>query len=236
MDNQDLVLRRAIEGLVGPRPGRIPTDIHQVDRWVANARKQILLSEKHTRLKGAGLTWDDMRFPISRLTPSAAKPPTLTQLQGVFPVLAFSPIQENRVGGVAQMPHDWAWGSQLEFHGHWTPDTDQPAENIVWYVDYTWAPMGSSFPALTNVNSGPLAAPLSGAFGDAFYSDIADVIPPDTILPEDVSSIILFSLYRDGGVGDDDYTGNALLIEFDIHYQRDGFGSAQEDSKTWQGG
>jgi hypothetical protein len=39
-----------------------------------------------------------------------------------------------------------------------------------------------------------------------------------------VSSIMLIKLYRD----DNTYTGTAVTYQFDIHYLKDGFGSANE--------
>jgi hypothetical protein len=46
-----------------------------------------------------------------------------------------------------------------------------------------------------------------------------------------ISSMLLGRLFRDGGVGDDDFVGDAALLEFDVHFEQDTVGSRQETIK-----
>ena len=43
-----------------------------------------------------------------------------------------------------------------------------------------------------------------------------------------VSSMLMCRIFRDGGNGSDTFTGDALLLEIDFHYQIDTMGSRQE--------
>lgn len=53
-------------------------------------------------------------------------------------------------------------------------------------------------------------------------------LPSISMTGKKISCILLIRLSRVGGNGDDDYGEDARLLEFDIHYQVDSFGSRFE--------
>lgn len=170
---------------------------------------------------GSGVAWDDLRFQF-------------TSQQRGFVVTDFKPdFDETNIGylfpqndeteisyTIAQMPHDWVTGTDVHPHIHYIQDEATPA---VFKMDYRWYPIGGQVPSFTTVQtSGILATPyVSGTIHQ--LTTFPWITPPANV--SGVSSIIDIKIYRATGDG---VTGDVLAKEFDIHYQKDSFGSRQE--------
>ena len=125
------------------------------------------------------------------------------------------------------MPHGYQLGSDIEFHIHWTPKVSGAgggAENVKWDLTYSWASIGSAFPA-----SSPLTV----------TTDVQDVAADDHILSEvgdlagtdkGMSSMLLCSLKRDTSVANN-YADEAYVVAIDFHFKKDTIGSDLELDK-----
>lgn len=80
-------------------------------------------------------------------------------------------------------------------------------------------------------------APLLQSTGKAFtydsHSPLVDLAQITSFAEIDgtgkkASSMLVMKLSRIGGDGSDTYTGDALMVEFDVHYESDGHGTQSE--------
>lgn len=134
--------------------------------------------------------------------------------------LVFENDKTQVVGGLAQMPHAWREGTALGPHVHWV----QPAAgNVIWQLEYRLMPAGGgSFPATwTSVTGSDGVFPYTA--GD--FVQITS-FPLVDMSGFNISAMMLFRLTRRGT--EDTLAANVHLLEFDIHYQIDSFGSAHE--------
>lgn len=185
------------------------------------------------RMQGSTTTWDDLRISGAS-TRVGVTAPTLTAFlaAGGLRVLVFGQAQHDEVHFEVQMPHDWKEGSAIYPHVHWCPITAE-AGNVVWQLDYSWASHDGTFPAVATVTSDATAAggtawahkmtALKDAAGNRYIDGTGHTI----------SSMLVCRLHRDAGVGADTLTEGVAFLEFDIHYERDSFGSASELKKWW---
>ena len=172
------------------------------------------------------LFWDDLKFPATGINPpGAAADPTLNTTNGL---LEFSATTTNTVAVQVQMPHAWFEGSTISPHVHWRKKT-AGAGNVMWELKYEFQNIGGTFtdsPTTATVstasvggNDTALVHSLS-SFGDVSMRD------------KRISCMGLLTISRLGGDAADTYTGVAQLLEFDIHYQIDTFGSIPEFQKS----
>lgn len=173
-----------------------------------------------------GVFWDDLMFPASAINPpGAAADPVLNTTNGL---LEFSASATNTIAIHVQMPHAWKEGSEIVPHVHWRKKT-AGAGDVVWEIKYEFQNIGSTFtdsPTTDTVSTASV-----GGGGDALVHSLSSW---DHINMDDktISCMGLITVSRLGGDGADTYGGVAQLLQFDIHYQRDSFGSIAEYSKT----
>ncbi len=170
--------------------------------------------------------WDDLRFPVQAINPpGGASDPDVEATTGA---LLFAAAGTELVYGVAQMPHSWAEGTAVYPHVHWQKTTSASG-NVLWRFEYEI------------VNNGATAAMDYGT-----QSDVTTPVTPDNDTANEVlistfgsvdmtdcniSCLMLWKLSRIGGDASDTYGADARLLEFDIHYRTDSFGSVQEFTK-----
>jgi hypothetical protein len=176
------------------------------------------------RIYGA---WDDFRVSINALKVSGSKPPSWTSYKG-GEVLAFSDQavagNEEVVFFTIQMPHHWKLGTDVEAHVHWVPE-DNSTGNVRWQLTYSWANEGAAFPAQTSIT---VNAAAPGVADIHTYSEF----PTISGTGKGMSSMMICELRRNSSNAADTFTGkSAYLLEFDLHYEIDSFGSDTESSK-----
>jgi hypothetical protein len=170
--------------------------------------------------------WDDLRFPVSAINPvGLAAPPTLNQDNGL---LEFSATLVNTVAIQAQMPHSWQEGSVIVPHVHWRKKT-QGTGNVVWKLTYEFVNRGTAF---TDTPTPLTASATVGAAEDGtalvhHITSFGDV----SMDGKTISCMGLITVSRLGDDPADTYAGVAQLLEFDIHYLIDAFGSIQAFAK-----
>ena len=199
---------------------------------VGNSASYVKLDRaKAIRLVG-NTNWDDLRFPVQNLKINAAnsKPDTITPIAGLQLYGFDGGSASEWVSGVAQLPHTWKSRTALHPHVHWMPSTTATGR-VCWELQYTVASINSVF-------NTTVATMLATDYTDGTnymhrYCSLA-TIGMTNISASNVSTIILFRLLRRADYSAHDTYGNdAALLEFDIHYEVDSYGSDQETSKTY---
>ena len=176
------------------------------------------------RVRGENLPWDDLRFPASGLNPPGpVNAPTTDSDSGL---LVFTDGATRITAGVAQMPHAWAEGTAVGPHVHWI----QPAVgDVLWRLEYKLTQaIGGEFPdTWTTLNNANAVREYPGTGN---FINITG-FPKIDMTGYDISAMIVFKLSRVGGDALDTLAEDVSLLEFDIHYQKDSFGSIPEFSK-----
>lgn len=172
---------------------------------------------------GSGMAWDDLRFPAVGINPpgsirDADRDTSDTVYAGT---LLYDADVEEMTAGQAQMPHSWKEGSTIHPHIHWAP-TDASSGNVIWQLDYDIANVSGNF---------------AGSYSTITITGVVENDPTKHQLLEfgtidmsgySLSTMILWRISRIGDSGDDTYSEEARLFEFDIHYQINSYGSRQE--------
>lgn len=163
-----------------------------------------------------GTVWDDLKAPATTIRQGATTKPDFdsTELGLLFP--------QNNPAEVAyiilQFPHDRKNGSNIRPHIHWTQTS---ALEPVFKMEYRWYKNSDAVPSswTTLTCDSPVFTYTSGDM-----LQICSFPEIDGSGIDSVSSIIDIKLYRDDNI----VSGDVLLKEFDIHYQKDTIGSSQE--------
>ena len=178
------------------------------------------------KLNGDATQWTDLRTaPISAKV-AGGKQPTWAQFTddgsgstGVYSY-AFSASAENEFWTTLQMPHGWKLGSDIEPHIHWAPMTTDTG-TVRWGIEYVWSNIDGTY------GNSTIAYAEDAADGTALKHQLADFAAVSGT-GKTLSSVLLVRLFRDAVHGNDTFTGTAMILEFDIHYEVDAFGSNSE--------
>ena len=171
---------------------------------------------------GDNATWDDLRFPATRVRRGALNKPDFdyTNIGLLFP--QDDATEETYV--IAQMPHKWLLESALHSHIHYIQDE---AEQPTFKMDYRIIQNGGAPPGTFTTISTADGNKGVYSYTSGSLSQIATFPAIDMTGVDGVSAILDIIVYRD----DDDVTGDVLVKEFDIHYQIDSLGSRTEFAK-----
>lgn len=168
-------------------------------------------------------TWDDLRAPATGINPPGAVSDPTPAEDGT---LLFSDSAVNLIAILFQMPHTWKEGTTVKPHIHWMKSVDGSG-TVVWEMRYRiiaisevptawseWLPVESHITDPINTQ----AHAMSG-FPDIDMED------------RKISTMLSIQLRRDPLNVGDDYAADAALLEFDIHYRKDGNGSFNVGTK-----
>lgn len=163
--------------------------------------------------------WDDLRFPSISINPAGAPGPMSFDTTNIGFLAA--PAATQMIAIVAQMPHAWKIDSNVVPHIHWMPTTTNTG-SVLWRMEYKWTSIFE-----TESGSWTTVDVLTAADGIAFKHQLSS-FGPISGQGKGLSSILTIKISRIGGDVSDTYTGDALLKEFDIHYEMDSHGSTRE--------
>ena len=172
----------------------------------------------------AAITWDDLRAPASTISIFGfGTDPDVDSNTGH---LLFSPTITETVFIFFQMPHNLVKGVPVHPHVHWIKEG---ANTVVWQLEYKLYDLNGAYPAnyttLTTTSVTRDYGDVSPAINVHTLSSF-DAISTDSI--SNVSAMIECKVSRLGGNGADNYSGDARLVEFDIHVPVIGHGSFLE--------
>lgn len=177
---------------------------------------------------GENVVWDDLRIPIGAMILEAqGSPPSIGVFVGSISVLLFDPDADEEVFLTLQLPHSYKYGTKIIPHVHWAP-TNNNTGNVIWGLEYQWRDIGQAFSGASTTVTATQAG--SGTTGEHQLASFGEV-DGGAIAGNDLSSMVTARLFRDADNIADTYTGNAALLEFDIHFQIDVVGSRLELTK-----
>ena len=172
---------------------------------------------------GEATVWDDLQIGLSSVRVPAAGAPTWTAYKGGY-VLAFDGTSTDIIYFEAEILHSYKEGTDLEFHIHYVPE-DNTAGNVRWVFTHSWANEDAAFPGETTETTIVATPEVTDQHTEATIDDI-------TGTGKTISSVLICSLARTGGHGDDTYNAKSIyLIHADFHFEMDTVGSREEETK-----
>ena len=160
--------------------------------------------------------WDDYLSPGFSLASQGASAPALTNLRDNVNLMAYlgTGTQVKQANGSIHILHDYTPGTSIHPHIHWTHNEAAPSGDVKWLFEYTLAKGHAvdAFPATTQVS-------LIEAAGVQYTHHVTEDltgITSDSIEPD---TLILFSISRDPADVLDTFTGDAFLLQVDLHVQ-----------------
>lgn len=208
---------------------RISATKIQSDTIIADTARVWGLSVHELRVTGGtsifldstATVWDDLMFPVQNLKTvgTTAKP----DYDVIGQTLDFPEDTTEAIGFVVQMPHSWKEGSTIYPHVHWLRAA---ADSVDWRFRYKWFNIGAALPGTwtekilshnTQTWTTGTIQELSRSVNGVGLSGAGKTI----------SSILVVKFYRRS----DNYTGDAKLLQIDIHYEQDALGSGHETYK-----
>lgn len=173
---------------------------------------------------GNATVFDDLRTPLTaiRITgPGGTTPPDEVLYKGSV-VLAFggAGTDDEKAFFVVQIPHTYKEGSNITPHIHWTPE-DNGAGNVRWVLTYSWANVGSAFPAESTDTQVFACDTVTDKHQVDGFTAISGT-------GKTISSMLLCSIQREDSDASDTYDSkDAYLLEIDFHFEKDTVGSRQ---------
>lgn len=163
--------------------------------------------------------WDDLRFPAQAINPpGAVSDPIRDTDDGT---LLFGSTGTEIVMGLALMPHGWIHGSAIHPHVHWAA-TSPIGGNVKWKLDYKVFGKDELIPSEWSSEEIVIDNPGLGIHTVSLF-------PSVDMTGFELATIMQWRLSRVGG--EDTHNANAKMLEFDLHYQKDSFGSYAEFAK-----
>lgn len=183
-------------------------------------------------LVGTAQTWEDIRIVPGAFQFPGVADPTLQSWQPggagtTYKVYKFS--KDDEVHFTCQIPHNYKEGSDIKPHLHWTPGdrgNEEDGNTVGWKIDYSWANFDAAFASSATVD---LSDACSGIDDQHEKTDSGTI----TGTNKAISGILQIRLYRSDTGADDTWVGataalSPAILEFDLHYEIDSFGSDLE--------
>lgn len=164
---------------------------------------------------------DDLRFPANASNPIGAGTST-ADFNADRGTLEFGGSGNEYAAFQAQMPHAWAAGTPIQPHVHWI---QQEAGGVVWQLEYQILGVGETL--ATYPDWTVLAAeqnPGAFTYTSGFLHQLT-TFPEIDMSGYGESTMLNIRLSRQGTDGADTMSAQAEMLEFDIHYRRDKFGT-----------
>jgi len=164
--------------------------------------------------------WDDLKFPATAINPPGAVSDPTFDTTNVGYTFANGSTEVLYV--IGQFPHARKPGTLISPHVHWV----QEAEGLPrWRLDYKWVDNRATVP----ISFEPIYASENVfTYTSGSIMQMSEFPTIEDTEDYGVSSMIIMKLSREGGAEEDTYNDDALLSEFDIHFQIDTMGSFLE--------
>ena len=187
-------------------------------------------------LRGSATAWDDLVMPMT--IGKAGATVVEWSAWGTSNIYVYKFDSNDEVHFSFQLPHTWK-GTIIYPHVHWCANTGAASPGIGlsavrWNLETVWAGLPGG---IWNTNSSTTYWATANV--EDPNQQILTNIPLTGINPStfnqgasSISSCFICRLYR-GGVGDTYTTAKIVGVSFDIHYEKDGFGSQTIHEKTY---
>lgn len=184
------------------------------------------------RANGGAKVWNDLIINPAATNGGAASPSSRAYngSTNIITPDCFSGQLNNDIVGTAEMQHDYAEGTDWDFHVHFANEIAMTAgQTIIWQLDYDIVGMNSGTHT-TGTRTGTYTSPVGGTPAwTHHYLDVGAVISG---AGRKIGDIISFCLTRQAN--NDSFSGAtafAHLLSIGIHYECDTLGSREETSK-----
>jgi len=185
--------------------------------------------------EGSATRFEDLRVPMSSTRRGAAEDPLYSKFRddgsgsvGVYGSW-FRTNQTEDLFFEVQMPHGWKEGSTLYPHIHWSPKTNTGGNKVRWGFEFIWVNVAGTFGNTTVMYAEDPIPPIGGS--PTAYQHVISGFPSIDGTGQTLSSMLVCRVFRDGTHANDTYNNNALMLQFDFHYEIDADGSRQEYTK-----
>jgi len=177
--------------------------------------------------------YDDLRVPLSAIKLGGLSNPDWVKFRdngagstGVY-TYAFDKASEEEVFFEVQLPHSWMQGDTLHPHVHWTSLANGTDKDVAWGLEYTMSNILGSFGTTTIISSN---TQIASQVNVVAHKHMMTSLPDITMTGMTRSSMISCRLFRDatGALKTDDFDDDAILLEFDFHYQKNRMGTVAE--------
>lgn len=172
-------------------------------------------------LKGTATAWDDLLVEMKESLKGTKVKPDWddTNFGFLFPQ---NDTSEYVVFNV-QLPHKWKEGSTVYPHVHIFQDQNATP---TFKIDYRWVNIGDAVPSFT---TGYTMGTMIGSqtWTSGMLHRVVGNATGISGSRKTMSSMLQVKLYRD----DNAYTGDCLVVSFDVHIEVDSFGSSAEYTK-----
>ena len=160
--------------------------------------------------------WDDLRSPVTAINPPGlGSDPTFDTTNIGY---SFANGSLNFLFIILQLPHSYKEGTDIVPHIHWMPSTTNTG-TVSWRLEYAWVNNLETQPGLTTVDITPTPNGTANKLQLNTFGAISKA-------NAEISSMLTIKLSRLGNT--DAFTGNAILKEFDVHFQINTLGSRSE--------
>lgn len=172
----------------------------------------------------APAAWEDLRFPAVGINPAGITNAAVNDTTDGL--LNFSGTVDNVIVMQAQMPHGWLNNSEISPHLHLLNSGDATGTTR-WRLEWKIADVMDNFPSDWASETITCVLPNSSSTHRLYTFAHIDMTGKQD------SCMILLKLTRLAqSDAADDYASIVKLIEFDIHYKQEAFGSINETGET----
>jgi len=193
--------------------------------YVGNAASNVTISQRSgIRFTGIDI-WDsiDINAAAVQINPGTSKPDTVDIGIGKIQTLGFDNTSSEWVSAEVTLPHSWKEGTDIHNHISWM-GSDDSAGGVRWVLEYAWVNREDQLTSVATLGvTGTAASDLQ--IIDNEFADISGS-------GKTIGSHFVLSLTRNVTHSEDTYGADALLLDLDFHYLKDGIGSDQEDAKN----
>jgi len=170
-----------------------------------------------------GPGWRDILGGFTNAKITGTNQPTWTKVAddgagstGVYSY-AFSPTVLNELWVTFHLNHDYAIGTAFFPHIHWLPDNTDTG-TVRWGVEFAAAP-GHNQAAFGNTVTIFIEESAPGIINQHMLAEVPN--PGLIVSGAEPDMLILTRVYRDAGHANDTFTGNAIGLNLDAHFQVD---------------
>jgi hypothetical protein len=164
--------------------------------------------------------WKDMLGPFSTGKVAGSNVPGWTQFRDGLYGYSFTATALKEIWMTFHFGHDWAPGTAIYPHIHYSPLTDETAGVIRWGVEYSYAKGHGqdSFPATQTVYL-EQTVELNSQYKHYIVETTDAQALKDNLF--EVDGLLNVRVFRDGAHANDTYAGDVIGLFMDIHYLSD---------------
>ena len=160
--------------------------------------------------------WDDITMDLTSARPGATSPTWANYRDGIY-AWSFGAATNDEIFSVAHIKHDYAEGTKIYPHVHWSPNTTSTG-TVRWGIEYTIAKGHdqAAFPATTTLYVEETIS--ANKQYQHFITEVTDAQAFDGL---EADTLVLFRIFRNGAHANDDFPDAVFGLTADIHFQTD---------------